>query len=574
MSCPGRCTITRRIYGETTGLKASHAAALERLYRRRCQPEALIPPELADELAAASTLLGRQVGLVLDRKGQVQYVVLGDARGIKLPEFDRFRRAPGKLRGVRFVHVHAPGDELDDDDFTDLGLLYLDAVAVLWPPAPPSRPTTISWAHVLPENPAGKKFEVHPRCPVADVKVDFAALMGDLDDQLETRDRRPENNRGERAFLVHLDHGNSRHGDWDVAELQELARSAGIDVVDTVVQRRRPDPATFIGSGRLNALIQEAMHKGVDLLVFSPELSAAQVRNISRLAEVRVMDRTQLMLDIFAQRARSNDGRIQVELAQLRHILPRLVGAGLAMSRLMGGIGGRGPGETKLEIDRRRIKERILRLEKQLEALSSERETRRRRRQRTGVPVVSIVGYTNAGKSTLLNSLTGATADAEDKLFATLDPFSRRLRFPRDRELVITDTVGFIRNLPRTLLQAFTATLEELAQADLFLHVVDVSNPHWEEQQAAVEQILEDLELEATPRLTVFNKLDKPAAQGMNLPLDEDCIGISARDPATLRPLVKLLEETLERLQFFPEYSDRPLGPPQLELVPDLDEDE
>ncbi len=510
---------------------------------------------------------------MLDRKGLVQYVVLGDARGIKLPEFDRFRRAPGKLRGVRFVHVHALGEELDEDDLTDLGLLYLDAVAVLWPPPVPGKPTTISWAHVLPETPFGKKHEVYPRGPVAAVTQDFAALMEALDGELDARSSRHEVNTGERAFLVHLDHDGGRQGDWDVAELQELARSAGIRVEDTIVQRRRPDPSTFIGSGRLGTLIQEAMHKGVDLLIFSPELSAAQVRNISRLAEVRVMDRTQLILDIFAQRARSNDGRIQVELAQLKHILPRLVGAGAAMSRLMGGIGGRGPGETKLEMDRRRIKERIKRLEKQLEALASERETRRRRRQRSGVPVVSIVGYTNAGKSTLLNSLTGATADAEDKLFATLDPFSRRLRFPRDRELVITDTVGFIRSLPKTLMQAFKATLEELREADLFLHVVDASNPRWEDQQMAVEDILADLGLEGTPLVTVYNKLDRLGPAGLDLPLDEDSVGVSARDPATLRPLVLKLEKTLERLQFFPEFSDQVFEPPKLVLVEDLEED-
>jgi len=313
------------------------------------------------------------------------------------------------------------------------------------------------------------------------------------------------------------------------------------------VQRRRPDRRYFIGRGRLRDIIVRTMQKEVDLLVFCPDLSAAQVKNIADLGDIRVIDRTQLILDIFAQRARSGDGKLQVELAQLRFLLPRLIGAGIAMSRLQGGIGGRGPGETKLESDRRRVHQRISSLEKQLKQLAARRKERRKRREKNQVPVVSIVGYTNAGKSTLLNTLTRARAVAENKLFATLDPFSKRLRFPRDREIILTDTVGFIRDLPADLKTAFKATLEELETADLLLHVVDASSPRAEEQLEAVEKLLAELDLAGTYRITVFNKMD--LLQNGDLARNQaqrfSGVAVSALNRESLRPLVERIEDAL-----------------------------
>jgi GTP-binding protein HflX len=262
------------------------------------------------------------------------------------------------------------------------------------------------------------------------------------------------------------------------------------------------------------------------------------------MTDLKVIDRSQLILDIFARRAHTLDGKVQVELAQLKYILPRLAGKGSAMSRLTGGIGGRGPGETKLEIDRRRIRDRISRLEKQLKALGKGRLQRRQKRVKTGVPIISIVGYTNAGKSTLLNALTQSEVLTEDLLFATLDTASRRLRFPHEREVIITDTVGFIRQLPKSLLGAFRATLEELVDAHLLLHVVDVSNPRFEEQIRAVDRILQDLELDEIPRILVFNKIDLiPKEEILPLCRRFDAIAISARNRLSFNELLREMEE-------------------------------
>ncbi|MFH1532372.1 MAG: GTPase HflX [Pseudomonadota bacterium] len=491
----------------------------------------------------------RQVGVLIDRKGGIEYVVVGTPQGLALPEIGRFRAGPSRLRGIRLVHVHLHGEPLAEDDLTDLSLLTLDAVAVIR--ALPGAPEPmVSWAHLLPENPEGDRWEIHGDLPAHRIDVDFPPFIREIEAEIGRKALLMEaDGAGERAILVHL----ARPGDpleaWDVAELRELAATAGLHVVDVAIQRRKPDPRTFIGRGRLTALIIEAMQRHVDLLVFSPDLTPAQVRAISDIAEIRVIDRTQLILDIFAQRAQSADGKVQVELAQLRHLLPRLAGSGKAMSRLMGGIGGRGPGETKLEVDRRRINRRIAHLERALKQLARERANRRRRRIRAGIPVISIVGYTNAGKSTLLNTLTRATALAEDKLFATLDPFSKRLRFPEDREVILTDTVGFIRELPKTLVEAFRATLEELEQADLFVHVVDASSPHRDEQRESVERILHDMGLGMTPSVVFYNKIDQVGdpLDAAALRRDEEAFVGSALQRDSLRPLLEHLEVRIVR---------------------------
>jgi len=328
-------------------------------------------------------------------------------------------------------------------------------------------------------------------------------------------------------------------------ELVELARTGGIIAAGTVIQRQRQkNPKYFIGKGKLSEIVLKALQCGVDLLIFDHELNPSQVRAITDTTELRVVDRTQLILDIFAQRAQSREGKIQVEMAQLKYLLPRLGVKDDALSRLTGGIGTRGPGETTLEINRRRTKDRIAQLEDDLRSLRKRRNLRRTKRIRKEMPTISIVGYTNAGKSTLLNSLTHSSVFVEDKLFATLDPISRRLRFPRDFEVIITDTVGFIRDLPKDLLEAFSATLEELLDADLLLHVIDISNEQFEEQMVAVERTLTKLELHTKPAITVFNKTDLVPAGFVERKVRKyGGIGISAINPRTLEQLVLAMQD-------------------------------
>jgi GTP-binding protein HflX len=339
-------------------------------------------------------------------------------------------------------------------------------------------------------------------------------------------------------------------------ELAELAASAGMVVQDRIVQRRSAiDPRTVLGRGKLDELIIRALQLGADMLVFDRELSPAQVRSLSEATDLKVIDRSQLILDIFAQRAQSKEGKIQVELAQLKYLLPRLIaGQDSAFSRLAGGIGGRGPGETKLETDRRRVRDRINRLEKEIETQRQRRQERRKGRSRQQLLVISIVGYTNAGKSTLLNALTKSEVHAEQRMFATLDPTSRRLRLPREQEVIINDTVGFIRALPPDLLSAFRATLEEISDSSLLIHAVDISNPRWEQQVQSVKRILAELKLADIPSILALNKADllKPeaveAAVRQAHQIDNsEIVVISAVRPASLGVLLEKAGAVLAR---------------------------
>jgi len=372
-------------------------------------------------------------------------------------------------------------------------------------------PGRIYVGHLLPENPAEKKWELlSPHRPWG-LDIDFLEFIQSLEDEFERTQRATALEDGkENALLVTV--ADSNQGDMEefVQELRELVKTSGGVTVDSVIQRpKKLHPRLLIGRGKLTEMTIRCMQLGVDLIIFNRDLSPVQMVSISDFTELRVIDRTQLILDIFAQRAHSRDGKVQVELAQLRYLLPRLTVKNTAMSRLTGGIGGRGPGETKLEINRRRVRDRIARLEKELKNLGRERGQRRTRRIKREIPILSIVGYTNAGKSTLFNALTKSDVNVEEKLFATLDTATRRLRFPRDREVIISDTVGFIRDLPKDLMGAFRATLDELKDSALLIHLVDLSNPGFEEHIDAVETILIELELNTIPKLLVFNKEDK-----------------------------------------------------------------
>jgi GTP-binding protein HflX len=521
---------------------------LERLYRRKVPPAQLLTPELARQLAEISAEVHRQIGVLVDRQGAVAYVIVGDAKGLLIPTLPRERGVKGRLKGLRLIHTHLDLSPLSQDDLTDLALLRLDAVAAL--SVADGQPGAIEIAHLLPQPVDGQNWAVIKARQVGALDMDFEALVASLEAEFSRQAPAGTGKTLERAILIGVT-GHSRPAAEDsLAELTELARSAGLNVAATILQRRpRFDARFLMGKGKLSELVIQALQSGVDMLVFDAELSPSQVRSITNFSELKVIDRTQLILDLFAQRARSREGKLQVEMAQVKYLLPRLVGKGDALSRLMGGIGGRGPGESKLETDRRRLRERLHRLQQDLSRIRDERRERRQPRRRQNLPILSIIGYTNAGKSTLFNALTHAAVLAEDRLFATLDPTSRRLRFPKEREVIITDTVGFIKNLPKNLLEAFKATLEELEDADLLIHVVDLGNPRFQEQMAAVDDILRSLALQDKPVLMVFNKKDlvDPSLAALHCRLHHG-VAISAVDDATLPPLIKRLEATVDQL--------------------------
>ena len=507
----------------------------------------IITHEQAREIAALSRRIHRQIGILVTRRGEVARVIVVDHRQIVIPDLGGFRSSPARLKGLRLIHTHLDGEKLTGDDLTDLALLRLDMVSAIEVDGE-GRPGRMHSAHLIPENPGGAYWFIMEPRSVFEADLNFTEFIRALEEQFARTQRPRRVAAAEGAILVRVETDPLEWGEGSLEELGELARSSGVEVMDTVIQhRQRFDPRYLMGRGRLADLVIRALQIGANLLIFDHELSPTQVRSITDFTELKVIDRSQLILDIFARRAHSREGKIQVELAQMQYLLPRLATKNTAMSRLTGGIGGTGPGETKLEINRRRARERIGRLKRELAQVQRGRGQRRRLREKRGLPVISIIGYTNTGKSTLLNALTHSTVLTEDRLFATLDPKSSRLRFPRDREAIITDTVGFIRNLPRELAAAFRATLEELDGADLLLHVIDVSNPGFEDQILAVERIVGELDLTHKKSLRIFNKIDLFSDRGVldNLCRRFDAIPLSALDPETLPPLLDRLEREL-----------------------------
>lgn len=505
--------------------------------------------------------INRQIGLLVTRKGEVAYVIVGDHRGIMIPDLTGYRFSSTRFKGLRLIHSHLKKEALSDEDLTDLALLRLDLVCAL-EVKEDGLPGLAHVAHLIPENPEGRYWLALPPRSPSELVLDFTDFIQALEGEFAQRQKTRKIDTTDRAILVRVEADSRGHhnapagmhpdrrrpsvqGEESLDELQELARSSGVEVFDRVIQHRfAPDPKYLLGKGMLSSLVIKAMQMGANLLIFDQELTPAQVRSLADFTEMKVIDRTQLILDIFAQRAHSREGKIQVELAQLKYLLPRLTTMDAALSRLTGGIGARGPGETKLEINRRRARDRIHHLEKQTRMIEKSRSQRRIKREKTAIPVISIVGYTNAGKSTLLNALTKSSVFTEDRLFATLDPKSSRLRFPQDREAIITDTVGFIRDLPPDLFAAFRATLDELKEADFLLHLVDISNPLFENHIEAVNKILMDLEVIEKPTLLVFNKEDRIQDKSLVADLCRrfDATALSALNEASLIPLVERLE--------------------------------
>ena len=494
----------QNIFGNTLGIKPGQIRKIERIYRRRIPNTRIYTPELVRALAEISHETGRQIGILIDRRGNIRQVIVGDAQRILLPGHKRHRTATGRLSGLRYIHTHLNGEPLDREDLADLALLRFDCVLAI-DVGTLGVPRRLHMATLVPGDGNTEPWRLwDPLSPGDPPPVDFDALIRTLEKEFArstpTGHVVPGDAGKERALLVGVYPGSRHDAERSMRELTSLAVSCGVRVLDTIVQRRPAlHPQYVAGKGKLSDLVIRALQGDAQIIIFDNDLTPAQMRSVTDVTALKIIDRTQLILDIFAQRARSREGKIQVELAQLRYRLPRLSHRDAGLSRLMGGIGGRGPGETKLEIDRRRVRERIHRLENQIENVRKGRQTRKARRNRNRLPLVCLVGYTNAGKSTLLNALTRSRVYTEDRMFATLDPATRRLEFPDHRTALCTDTVGFIRDLPPDLIQAFRATLDELRDADLLMHVIDGSAEDSEAQAAVVQDLLESLDLNRIP---------------------------------------------------------------------------
>lgn len=523
-------------------------------------------PSLARRLSEAAFNARRLVGVLLDRKGQVKWVIVGEATRLYLPDIGRARAAQARLRGLRLIvarptplnvgPVPNKGGRsfcLSNDFKTDLEKLRLDAVIEI-----DASRDGVDGNLVL--GYLGLDQKVQPALVSAREKVYrsvyelkeslqafIEAITSDLAPAVQAGEEASE--RGyflEKALLVGVYKGPKDEGLNSMAELCELARSARVKVVDQIIQwRGRFDPKTVIGVGKLEEICLHALAVGVGMVIFDRDLSPSQLHNISELSDLKILDRTMLILDIFAQRAVTREGKVQVEMAQLTYSLPRLSQKQSGLSRLTGGIGGRGPGETKLEVNKRRVKDRLASLKAELEKIEKQRELRRKVRTKNKLPTLAIVGYTNAGKSTLLNSLSGSDIYAKDELFATLDPHSRRLRFPKAHEVLVTDTVGFINHLPKSLLTAFKATLEELQDADILLHVVDRADKNYEQHIQVVEEIIKELGLDDKPRLLVYNKMDRLGDEEIS---EQDAILISASKKQGLPALISACVREIEKL--------------------------
>ena len=539
----------KEVYGNTKGLKKNILLELANLYTLTVPQEHLWSLELIERISYLSSLINREIALYLDRRGHVLEVSVGDHQKVTLGEVEG-KRNIHRLSGIRCLHTHPNGSgRLSAVDINALKKLRLDAMTAVG--IVNGRAQELYTGLIWPDD----QEEVKIFGPYKPSKADFSSLNR----LIRKADRRlrltPVSNEvsKERAIVVGIQTPDSyldslTEAEISLAELKELAKTAGAQVVGEVKQKRNsPNSSTIIGQGKLEELRLMVQALSADLVIIDTELSGTQQRNIEKSIGCKVISRTALILDIFAQRARSKEGKLQVELAQLEYRLPRLMGTGLVLSRLGGGIGTRGPGETKLETDRRHIRARIAHLKNELDAISKQRNVLRRNRQKNKIPLVSLVGYTNAGKSTLLNTLCSTQVLAEDKLFATLDTTVRKLPLSNDRTVLMADTVGFIRKLPPGLLDAFKSTLEEVVLADLILIVADASDPQVEVQIRIVDEILAELKAETKPTLIVLNKIDLLTTKNpLSLPLgNRTIIEVSAKTGQGLELLKETIENTL-----------------------------
>lgn len=516
------------------GLKKSELNQLNRLLQRRIPTDKVVTIDFAESVAEISQNIGQALSVVVNRRGQVVNVTLGQPWQVNIPELRQVRVGPGRLCGHRIIHTklaptgnskkNVAASSISNENLQCLARNRLDLLAQI---AVDERGNfskalgeqskladSVQIVHLLPgRDSEGKLWKMLPACTVRRAQEeDFEALIQSLEGEFRSRvPGLPVADGEERAILVDLitEGTDPFQVEDDLDELAMLARTAGATVCRRLTQTRsQPDPRFFLGSGKVQELALLAQETGANVAIFDHELTALQHASLETVLGIKVLDRTELILDIFAQRAQTREGKLQVELAQLKYLYPRLIGKGNQLSRLGGGIGTRGPGETKLEIDRRRIRERINTLEKETDRIKSYRDTQRRRRIDDKVPVIALTGYTNSGKSTLLNAVTKSHVFVEDKLFATLDPTTRRTTLPDHTSVLLCDTVGFIKKLPTSLIAAFKATLEEVLVADILVHVVDSSHPNVVDQIGSVYDVLSELDAVDKPIITVLNKAD------------------------------------------------------------------
>ena len=544
----------REIKGNIKGIRDSVIAELQKLYDM--QSPQLVSQELAVKLADITEYINREISVYITRSGQIIEIAVGDNATVELPSFSG-RRGAGRLSGIRCIHTHPDGNPyLSGVDISALKNNKYDAMVAIGVVSPDFTKSELTFGLITGiDSNENYTAECYGPYSIEDAEnINFVNTVNTieriLDKQTGTASLQVMS---ERAILIGMEWGRNDSlwtVDDSLEELKQLADTAGATVIKKFIQKRpKPDPAFFIGRGKVQELALYAQQENIDLCIFDDELSPAQQRNIESVMGIRILDRTALILDIFAQRARTNEGKLQVELAQLQYTLPRIMGKGLMLSRLGGGIGTRGPGETKLEVDRRRIRDRIAFIKEQIEKVKAVRSLHRSKRKKNNVFEVSLVGYTNAGKSTLLNTLTNSDIYAKDQLFATLDPTTRQLTLPNKQEIIITDTVGFIQRLPHQLIAAFRSTLEVVTEADLLVHVIDVSHELYKEQAAAVHEVLKEIGAETKPVITVYNKIDKLPPDSKladRLALEEDTVCISAAKKLNLETLQQMIETHLK----------------------------
>lgn len=544
----------REIKGNIKGIRDSVIAELHKLYDM--QSPQLVSQELAVKLADITEYINREISVYITRSGQIIEIAVGDNATVELPSFSG-RRGAGRLTGIRCIHTHLGGNPyLSGVDISALKNNKYDAMVAIGVVSPDFTKSELTFGLITGiDSNENYTAECYGPYSIEDAEnINFVNTVSTieriLDKQTGTASLQVMS---ERAILIGMEWGRNDSlwtVDDSLEELKQLADTAGATVIKKFIQKRpKPDPAFFIGRGKVQELALYAQQENIDLCIFDDELSPAQQRNIESVMGIRILDRTALILDIFAQRARTNEGKLQVELAQLQYTLPRIMGKGLMLSRLGGGIGTRGPGETKLEVDRRRIRDRIAFIKDQIEKVKAVRSLHRSKRKKNNVFEVSLVGYTNAGKSTLLNTLTNSDIYAKDQLFATLDPTTRQLTLPNKQEIIITDTVGFIQRLPHQLIAAFRSTLEVVTEADLLVHVIDVSHELYKEQAAAVHEVLKEIGAETKPVITVYNKIDKLPPDSKladRLALEEDTVCISAAKKLNLESLQQMIESHLK----------------------------
>lgn len=544
----------REIKGNIKGIRDSVIAELQKLYDM--QSPQLVSQELAVKLADITEYINREISVYITRSGQIIEIAVGDNTTVELPSFSG-RRGAGRLSGIRCIHTHPGGNPyLSGVDISALKNNKYDAMVAIGVVSPDFTKSELTFGLITGiDSNENYTAECYGPYSIEDAEnINFVYTVSTieriLDKQTGTASLQVMS---ERAILIGMEWGRNDSlwtVDDSLEELKQLADTAGATVIKKFIQKRpKPDPAFFIGRGKVQELALYAQQENIDLCIFDDELSPAQQRNIESVMGIRILDRTALILDIFAQRARTNEGKLQVELAQLQYTLPRIMGKGLMLSRLGGGIGTRGPGETKLEVDRRRIRDRIAFIKDQIEKVKAVRSLHRSKRKKNNVFEVSLVGYTNAGKSTLLNTLTNSDIYAKDQLFATLDPTTRQLTLPNKQEIIITDTVGFIQRLPHQLIAAFRSTLEVVTEADLLVHVIDVSHELYKEQAAAVHEVLKEIGAETKPVITVYNKIDKLPPDSKltdRLALEEDTVCISAAKKVNLEALQQMIETHLK----------------------------